>query len=124
MELNTWKTSESEEGYSEEEESEECQALSKADYNTFRNRVLLYTVAKKIPKKIVTPAERDVLEVGRRKKRQKQRTLAISLTNCKYERLLPHPTQWCGVREPRAQAVTQIYRVSISSWFPFLLGAC
>ena len=20
--------------------------------------------------------------------------------------LLPHPTQWCGVREPRAQAVT------------------
>ena len=30
--------------------------------------------------------------------------------------LLPHPTQSCGVREPRAQAVTQIYRVSISSW--------
>ena len=30
--------------------------------------------------------------------------------------LLSHPTQWCGVREPRAQAVTQIYRVSISSW--------
>ena len=30
--------------------------------------------------------------------------------------LLPHPTQWWGVREPRAQAVTQIYRVSISSW--------
>ena len=26
MELNTWKTSESEEGYSEEEESEECDA--------------------------------------------------------------------------------------------------
>ena len=30
--------------------------------------------------------------------------------------LLPHSTQWFGVREPRAQAVTQIYRVSISSW--------
>ena len=30
--------------------------------------------------------------------------------------LLPHPTQWCRVREPRAQAVTQIYRVNISSW--------
>ena len=30
--------------------------------------------------------------------------------------LLPHPMQWCGVREPRAQAVTQIYRVCISSW--------
>ena len=86
MELNTWKTSESEEGYSEEEESEECvkgeaaissnvfqQALSKADYSTFRNGVPLYTVAKKIPKKIVTPAEPDVLEVGRRKRRQKQR---------------------------------------------------
>ena len=31
--------------------------------------------------------------------------------------LLPHPTQWCGVREPRAQAVTQIYRVSTHRWF-------
>ena len=30
--------------------------------------------------------------------------------------LLPHPTQWCRVRETRAQAVTQIYRVNISSW--------
>ena len=30
--------------------------------------------------------------------------------------LLPHPTQWCGVREPRAQAVTQIYRVSTRRW--------
>ena len=29
--------------------------------------------------------------------------------------LLTHPVQWCGVREPRALAVTQIYRVSISS---------
>uniref|UniRef100_A0A8B9WRF5 GDP-D-glucose phosphorylase 1 n=1 Tax=Bos mutus grunniens TaxID=30521 RepID=A0A8B9WRF5_BOSMU len=87
MELNTWKTSESEEGYSEEEESEEecvkgeaaipsnafLQALSKTDYNTFRNGVPLYTVRKKIPKKIVTPAEPDVLEVGRRKRRQKHR---------------------------------------------------
>ena len=31
-------------------------------------------------------------------------------------RFLPHPTQWCRVREPQAQAVTQIYRVCISSW--------
>ena len=30
--------------------------------------------------------------------------------------LLPHPTQWCRVREPRAPAVTPIYRVNISSW--------
>lgn len=81
MELNTSKTSESEEGYGEEEESEEeCvkgeaaipsnafqQALSKTDYNTFRNGVPLYTVPKKIPKKIVTPAEPDLLEVGRRR---------------------------------------------------------
>ena len=30
--------------------------------------------------------------------------------------LLPHPTQWCRVREPWAQAVTQIYRVSTRHW--------
>ena len=30
--------------------------------------------------------------------------------------LLPHPTQWCRVREPWAQAVTQIYRVSTHHW--------
>ena len=32
--------------------------------------------------------------------------------------LLPHPTQWCRLREPRAQAqaVTQIYRVSTHRW--------
>ena len=30
--------------------------------------------------------------------------------------VLMHPMQWWGVREPQAQAVTQIYRVSISSW--------
>ena len=30
--------------------------------------------------------------------------------------LLLHPTQWCRVREPRAPAVTWIYRVNISSW--------
>ena len=30
--------------------------------------------------------------------------------------LLPQPTQWYRVREPRAQAITQIYRMSISSW--------
>ena len=30
--------------------------------------------------------------------------------------LLPQPTQWYRIREPRAQAITQIYRMSISSW--------
>ena len=30
--------------------------------------------------------------------------------------LLLQPTQWCRVREPGAQAVTQIYRVCISGW--------
>ena len=25
-----------------------------------------------------------------------------------------HPAQWCGVREPRAEAVTQIYKVCMS----------
>ncbi|KAJ8797857.1 hypothetical protein J1605_017059 [Eschrichtius robustus] len=92
------KTSESEEDYGEEEESEECvkgaatipsnpsqQALSKADCNAFRNGVPLSIVAKKIPKKIITPADPDELEVGRRKRRQKHRPLAINLTNCKYE---------------------------------------
>lgn len=58
------------------------QALSKADYNTFRNRVPLYTVAKKIPKKIVTPAEPDVLEVGRRKRRQKTGNCPLDPLTC------------------------------------------
>ena len=30
---------------------------------------------------------------------------------------LPHPTQWCEVREPRAQAVTQVYMVRTHRWF-------
>ena len=86
MEPSTRKTSESEEDYGEEEESEECvkgeatipsnpsqQALSKADCNAFRNGVPLSIVAKKIPKKIITPADPDELEVGRRKRRRKHR---------------------------------------------------
>ena len=34
--------------------------------------------------------------------------------------LLPQPTQWCRVREPWAQAVTQIYRVSTHHWFKWI----
>ena len=52
-----------------------------------------------------------------REKASKTMQLAKREVYCWLESgLLPHPTQWCGVREPRAQAVTQIYRVSISSW--------
>lgn len=41
--------------------------------NAFRNGVPLSIVAKKIPKKIITPADPDELEVGRRKRRWKHR---------------------------------------------------
>ncbi|KAB0402584.1 hypothetical protein E2I00_010328, partial [Balaenoptera physalus] len=111
MEPSTRKTSESEEDYGEEEESEECvkgeatipsnpsqQALSKADCNAFRNGVPLSIVAKKIPKKIITPADPDELEVGRRKRRRKHRPLAINLTNCKYESVR-RAAQMCGLKE-------------------------
>ncbi|TKC45575.1 hypothetical protein EI555_020898 [Monodon monoceros] len=110
MEPSTCKTSESEENYGEEEESEECvkgeatipsnpsqQALSKLT-NAFRNRVPLSIVAKKIPKKIITPADPDELEVGRRKRRWKHRPLAINLTNCKYESVR-RAAQMCGLKE-------------------------
>ncbi|XP_048964412.1 tubulin polyglutamylase TTLL13 isoform X1 [Canis lupus baileyi] len=107
MEPNTCKTSESE--YAEEEESEEeCvkgeatipsnssqQELSKADYKEFGDGVPLSIVAKKIPKKIIAP---DDLEVGRRKRRQKRRPLAINLTNCKYESVR-RAAQMCGLKE-------------------------
>uniref|UniRef100_A0A8C0CCR9 Tubulin tyrosine ligase like 13 n=1 Tax=Balaenoptera musculus TaxID=9771 RepID=A0A8C0CCR9_BALMU len=111
MEPSTRKTSESEEDYGEEEESEECvkgeatipsnpsqQALSKADCHAFRNGVPLSIVAKKIPKKIITPADPDELEVGRRKRRRKHRPLAINLTNCKYESVR-RAAQMCGLKE-------------------------
>ncbi|XP_032478426.1 GDP-D-glucose phosphorylase 1 isoform X4 [Phocoena sinus] len=110
MEPSTCKTSESEENYGEEEESEECvkgeatipsnpsqQALSKLT-NAFRNGVPLSIVAKKIPKKIITPADPDELEVGRRKRRWKHRPLAINLTNCKYESVR-RAAQMCGLKE-------------------------
>ncbi|XP_072806883.1 tubulin polyglutamylase TTLL13 isoform X6 [Vicugna pacos] len=112
MEPSTCKTSESEEDYVEEEGSEEeCvkgegttpsnpshQALSKADCNAFMNGVALSVVAKKIPKKVITPADPDDLEVGRRKKRRKHRPLAINLTNCKYESVR-RAAQMCGLKE-------------------------
>lgn len=86
MEPSTCKTSDSEEDYVEEEESEEeCvreeattphssqQALAKADYKEFENGVDLSVIAKKIPKKILSAAETDDLEVGRRKRKRKRR---------------------------------------------------
>lgn len=87
MEPNTCKTSESEEDYVEEEESEEeCvqgeatipsdspqHELSKANYKEFGDGVSLSIVAKKIPKKIIAPTDSDDLEVGRRKRRRKRR---------------------------------------------------
>ncbi|KAF5927294.1 tubulin polyglutamylase TTLL13 [Diceros bicornis minor] len=112
MEPSTCKTSESEEEYAEEQESEEeCvkgeatipsnlsqQALSKADCKAFGNGVPLSIVAKKIPKKIIAPTDSDGLEVGRRKRRRKHRPLAINLTNCKYESVR-QAAQMCGLKE-------------------------
>ncbi|XP_062948021.1 tubulin polyglutamylase TTLL13 [Cynocephalus volans] len=111
MELNTCKTSESEEDYVEEEESEECvkeevtipsnhsqQTLSKAAYKAFENGVPLSIVAKKTPKKIIAPTDTADLEVGRRKRRRKRRPLAINLTNCKYESVR-RAAQMCGLKE-------------------------
>nr|XP_025748868.1 neugrin isoform X2 [Callorhinus ursinus] len=112
MEPNTCKTSESEEDYVGEEESEEeCvqgeatipsdspqQELSKADYKEFGDGVPLSIVAKKIPKKIIAPTDSDDLEVGRRKRRRKRRPLAINLTNCKYESVR-RAARMCGLKE-------------------------
>ncbi|XP_072806880.1 tubulin polyglutamylase TTLL13 isoform X3 [Vicugna pacos] len=83
MEPSTCKTSESEEDYVEEEGSEEECVKGEA---------------KKIPKKVITPADPDDLEVGRRKKRRKHRPLAINLTNCKYESVR-RAAQMCGLKE-------------------------
>ncbi|KAL6031053.1 hypothetical protein STEG23_030891 [Scotinomys teguina] len=69
MEPSTCKTSESEEDYVEEEESEEV-------YKEFENGVTLSVVAKKIPKKIISTTDTDDLEAGRRKRNQKQRKLS------------------------------------------------
>ncbi|XP_036045138.1 tubulin polyglutamylase TTLL13 [Onychomys torridus] len=111
MEPSTCKTSDSEEDYVEEEESEEeCvreesttpnssqQALAKADYKEFENGVTLSVVAKKIPKKILSTADTDDLEAGRRKRKRKRRPLAINLTNCKYESVR-RAAQMCGLKE-------------------------
>nr|XP_048290869.1 tubulin polyglutamylase TTLL13 isoform X3 [Myodes glareolus] len=111
MEPSTCKNSESEEDYVEEEESEEeCvreeattpnssqQALAEADYKEFENGVTLSVVAKKIPKKILSATDTDDLEVGRRKRKRKRRSLAINLTNCKYESVR-RAAQMCGLKE-------------------------
>ncbi|XP_076980326.1 tubulin polyglutamylase TTLL13 isoform X3 [Tamandua tetradactyla] len=112
MELSTSKTSDSEEGSVEEEESEEeCvkgnttipsnpsqEAMSKANYKAFGNGVPLSIVATKIPKKIIAPTDAEDLEVGRRKRRRKRRPLAINLTNCKYESVR-RAAQMCGLKE-------------------------
>nr|KAF6410718.1 hypothetical protein HJG63_009161 [Rousettus aegyptiacus] len=112
METSTCKTSESEEDYVEEEESEEeChkgevpipsnpsqQAVSKTDCKAFGNGVPLCIIATKIPEKITTPADMDDLEAGRRKRRRKCRPLTINLTNCKYESVR-RAAQMCGLKE-------------------------
>ncbi|XP_054433573.1 tubulin polyglutamylase TTLL13 [Pteronotus mesoamericanus] len=112
MEPSTCKTSESEEDYDEEEESEEeCdkgevtippnpsqQSLSKTDCKAIQNEVALSIVATKILEKVTTPAGLGDLGVGRRKRRQKCRALAINLTNCRYESVR-RAAQMCGLKE-------------------------
>lgn len=87
MEPNTCKARESEEDDAEEKESQEegvkgeatipanpsQQAPSKSDYKALGTGVPLSIVAKKIPKKIIVPADSDDLELGRRKRRRKRR---------------------------------------------------
>ncbi|KAM5291795.1 tubulin polyglutamylase TTLL13 [Ctenodactylus gundi] len=74
------------------------QAFSKTDHNALENGVPLAIIAKKIPKKIITPPDTDDLEVGRRKRKRKRRPLAINLTNCKYESVR-RAAQKCGLKE-------------------------
>ncbi|XP_037367277.1 tubulin polyglutamylase TTLL13 [Talpa occidentalis] len=112
MEPSTCKTSETEEDYMGEEDSEEeCatgetpipanpsrQELSRADCEAPGSGVPLSTVAKKIPKKATGPLNSEDLETRRRKRRRKRRPLAINLTNCKYESVR-RAAQICGLKE-------------------------
>nr|XP_011750522.1 tubulin polyglutamylase TTLL13P [Macaca nemestrina] len=111
MEPSTCRTSESEEDYVEEKESEKCvkeeatipsnssqQALLKADYKALKNGVSSPIIATKIPKKVIAPVDTGDLEAGRRKRRRKRRSLAINLTNCKYESVR-RAAQMCGLKE-------------------------
>ncbi|XP_040824400.1 tubulin polyglutamylase TTLL13P-like [Ochotona curzoniae] len=106
MEPSTCKTSESEEDYAEEEDSEEeCikveapipphpppQVLLKENYKALENRIPLSIVAKKI----ITP--NNDFEAGRRRRRRKRRPLAINLSGCKYESVR-RAAQICGLKE-------------------------
>lgn len=117
MEPSPSKTSESEEDSVEEEESEEeCdngevtispnpaqQTLSKAD-----SEVALSIVATKIPKTVLAPAALDDLQVGRRKRRRRCRSLAINLTNCRYESVR-RAAQMCGLREAGEDEEWNVY---------------
>ncbi|XP_054954495.1 tubulin polyglutamylase TTLL13 isoform X4 [Pan paniscus] len=109
MEPSTCRTMESEEDYVEE--SEKCvkegvtnpsnssqQALLKADYKALKNGVPSPIMATKIPKKVIAPVDTGDLEAGRRKRRRKRRSLAINLTNCKYESVR-RAAQMCGLKE-------------------------
>uniref|UniRef100_A0A8D2EGE9 Uncharacterized protein n=2 Tax=Theropithecus gelada TaxID=9565 RepID=A0A8D2EGE9_THEGE len=111
MEPSTCRTSESEEDYVEKKESEKCvkeeatipsnssqQALLKADYKALKNGVPSPIIATKIPKKVIVPVDTGDLEAGRRKRRRKRRSLAINLTNCKYESVR-RAAQTCGLKE-------------------------
>ncbi|EAX02094.1 tubulin tyrosine ligase-like family, member 13, isoform CRA_a [Homo sapiens] len=111
MEPSTCRTMESEEDYVEEKESEKCvkegvtnpsnssqQALLKADYKALKNGVPSPIMATKIPKKVIAPVDTGDLEAGRRKRRRKRRSLAINLTNCKYESVR-RAAQMCGLKE-------------------------
>lgn len=103
------------------------QALSKADYNTFRNRVPLYTVAKKIPKKIVTPAEPDVLEVGRRKRRQKKQVTVPWTPHLPSSRTTPLPfCSWAGNPKFSLQPGKEDrkYKRSLAFWYYSIQNYC
>ncbi|KAM6202402.1 LOW QUALITY PROTEIN: tubulin polyglutamylase TTLL13 [Rhynchocyon petersi] len=118
-EQNTCKTGESEEDCIEEGEPEEqCvkedhtipshDTLSKADFKTLAKGVSLTIIAKKIPRKSISPTDPQELEVGRRKRKWKHRALAINLTNCKYESVR-RAAQVCGLKEVGADEEWTVY---------------
>uniref|UniRef100_A0A2K6UB46 Tubulin tyrosine ligase like 13 n=1 Tax=Saimiri boliviensis boliviensis TaxID=39432 RepID=A0A2K6UB46_SAIBB len=121
MEPSTWRTTESEEHYVEEKECEKCvkeeatipsnssqQALLKADYKAFKNGVPSPIIATEIPKKVIAPVDTGNLEAGRRKRRRKRRSLAINLTNCKYESVR-RAAHMCGLKEAGEEEEWTVY---------------
>ncbi|XP_036590614.1 tubulin polyglutamylase TTLL13P-like [Trichosurus vulpecula] len=106
MENAVCKTSESEEDYGEEEESEEeslkrgagpSNVSLQGNAEAGGNGAPSCTV-KKFQKKTAARSEPEDSDVGKKKRRRKRRLLTINLTNCKYESVR-RAAQLCGLKE-------------------------